>query len=101
MVEEDSIKVEVVKFLDADLVTFVRADAESKSQFKTLLNEMRFAYGGDIRKPPELPKSSEQVAVQFNEYWLRAIVCAVFDFDSALVFYSDLGGLQKVTDFIL
>ncbi|KFD48354.1 hypothetical protein M513_10766 [Trichuris suis] len=96
MVEEDSIKVEVVKFLDADLVTFVRADAESKSQFKTLLNEMRFAYGGDIRKPPELPKSGEQVAVQFNEYWLRAIVCAVFDFDSALVFYSDLGGLQKV-----
>ncbi|KHJ41335.1 tudor domain protein [Trichuris suis] len=93
---ENSIKIEVVKFLDANLVTFVRTDSESTSQFKTLFNEMRFAYGGHTSKPLESPKIGEHIAVKCEKHWLRAIVCAVFDFDSALVFYSDVGELQRV-----
>ncbi|CDW58567.1 TUDOR domain containing protein [Trichuris trichiura] len=93
---ENGVIIEVVKFLDADEITFVRADSESISHFKTLFNEMRFAYGGDESKPLESLNVGEYVAVKCERHWLRGIVCAILELESALVFYSDVGELHKV-----
>uniref|UniRef100_A0A5S6QQM5 HTH OST-type domain-containing protein n=1 Tax=Trichuris muris TaxID=70415 RepID=A0A5S6QQM5_TRIMR len=93
---ENGVEIEIVKILEANLVTFVRSDELGIKTFKSIFNEMKTAYACQRCAPLQTPQVGDYVAVPCEDHWLRGVICALLEPESVLVFYIDMGVLHKV-----